>query len=177
MESPADGLRAARPEPTAVLSGEEIIAMRRRRQGGFTLVELAGATVVASVALVATAAAVTSGAAITRACGKTRAAVRLSEALLEKIRATPFTDLQTTWDGTTHPIAEFGGGDSQGSASVSVTPVDTGSTRWLCYQVRVVTKFNGGGGPDPATFVTYVSDRSAGSSLVSHATIPADTIQ
>jgi hypothetical protein len=138
---------------------------RTGRQGGFTLVELSGAACLAVVALVATAASVTSGAQMARTTKATRAAVRVSSALLEDVRATPFGLLDATWNETTHAVAEFGGGDSSGTARVTVVPLETGSLRWRLYEVRVTATLTGTSGADLSDYVTYVSDRYAGGPL------------
>ena len=138
---------------------------KRRRESGFTLVDLAAAVAFSSVALVATAASVISGAGMARSTAETRAAVRMSSALMERIRATPFDQLVATWNDTTHPIAEVGGGDSSGTAAVRVVPLETGSTKWSVYEVTVTSTFRGAAGENSSTLVTYVCDRFSASSM------------
>jgi hypothetical protein len=62
--------------------------------------------------------------------------------------------------------------DSSGTATVTVTPVATGSTRWTCVEVLVHTQWKGVNGDSTRDFVTWISDRTAGSPLAGIPTLP-----
>lgn len=148
---------------------------RRVPSRGFTLVELAVAVAVAAIALTATAGAVTSGARLARTTTETRAAMRSAESLMERIRATPYAQVTPNFHDRTFPMAGVGGGDSTGVCRVTVTPLDTTSTRWTALQVVVTAQWTGSTGDTQQSFVTFVSDRSEGSALSeSRVTVPAD---
>src|SRR5262245_62075763 len=106
----------------------------RKNRRGFTLVELTVIVAVSSVALLATVGAVTSGARLARISSETRAAIRSSQTLMEQVRATRYADIQSTFDGQTYPMTTLGAGESTGTCSVVVTPVDTGNVRWPVLQ-------------------------------------------
>ncbi len=146
----------------------------RKRCSGFTLVELAIVVVIAGVALTATAGAVTSGARLARTSTETRAAMRSAQSVMERIRATPFATI-STFNGQTFTFNTLGGGDSSGSCAVAVAAEDTGSTRWRVARVTVTTTWRGGSGVSTQSFVTFVCDRTDGSSLSgSQTTVPAN---
>lgn len=151
----------------------------RRRSSGFTLVELAVATSIASVALVTTAGTIASTGRLARVLAETRTAARASTAVMERIRATPFSQISATFGNTTQTFAAIAqsqglaaaGNDSSGTATVAVTDVATGSARWAVKQVTVTTRWRGVNGDTTRTFVTWVSDRAAGSALGSASVI------
>ena len=148
---------------------------RRGRNAGFTLVELAIVVTVASVALTATAGAVTSGAKLARTTAETRAASRSAQSLMERIRATPFADVTSTFNNQSFAMSTTGGGDSTGTSAVTVAAVDTGSTRWRVVKVTVATQWNGAAGLASQSMVTYVCDRTDGSALsTSRTTVPVN---
>ena len=148
---------------------------QRRSNAGFTLVELAIVVTVASLALTATAGAVTAGAKLARTTAETRAASRSAQSLMERIRATPFADIVSTFHDQSYAMSTTGGGDSTGTSAVSVTPVYTGSTRWRVMKVAVTTEWKGAIGTSSQSMITYVCDRTDGSSLsTSRTTVPAN---
>lgn len=147
----------------------------RKSSRGFTLVELAVAVAVAGIGLSATAAAVTSGARLARTTAETRSASRSAQCLFERMRATPFADVLSTFHGRTFAMSTLGGGDSSGVASVTVTSVDSGSARWKVLRVRILTSWSGSVGATPHRLVTFICDRTDSSSLsTERSTIPAD---
>jgi prepilin-type N-terminal cleavage/methylation domain-containing protein len=139
--------------------------MRRNASAtGFTLIELTMVVVIVAVGLAATAKAVTESAQIGRTTEETRAAVRSSETLMERIRATAFSEISTTYDGRTWDM-ETAGGEPCGTATCTVTPLDTGSSRWTVVQVTIHAEWKGVTGTRSQDFTTYVSDRTTGSPL------------
>jgi hypothetical protein len=146
-----------------------------RRASGFTVLDLSMAVVVASIALAATAAAVATGAKVARVTAESRIAVRAARSMMERVRSTPFDQITTTYNATSKQISELGGADSAGTATTSVSSIDTGSTRWRCLRVAVRVRWTGVAGAGDKSFVTYVGDRLAGSSLSSSTTVPAET--
>src|SRR5512140_1251805 len=115
----------------------------RRSARGFTLVEVAVAVTVAGIALTATAGALVQGARLSKLAGETRVAMRCSQSLMERVRSTPYAQLTTTFNGQTFQMGALGAGDSAGSCSVTVTPLDTTSTRWTVKQVTVTATWKG----------------------------------
>ena len=137
----------------------------RKNQRGFTLVELTVIVAVSSVALVATVGAVTSGAQLAQTASETRAAIRSSETLMEQVRATRYADIQSTFDGQSFPMTTLGAGESTGTCSVVVTPLDTGSARWPVLQVTVTAAWRGAAGQSTQQMSTIVCDRTNGVAL------------
>jgi len=134
----------------------------RKRTRGFTLVELTVIVAVASVALVATAGAVTQGARLATTAAETRAAMRSAECLMEQIRTTTYANIQTTYDGHSYTMASLGAGNTNGTCSVAVTSVATGSARWTVLQVVVTATWTGAAGAQSQKMTTYVCDRTNG---------------
>lgn len=159
----------------ALLFGRARTSRRRRADAGLTLVELTVVVAIAGVALTATAGAVTSGAMLARTTAETRAASRSSQSLMERIRATPFNDVTTAYSNQSYAMSTIGGGDSTGTCTVTVTLEDTGSSRWRVLKVTVTSNWKGGAGASSHSVVTYVCDRTDGSTLASsRTTVPAN---
>jgi prepilin-type N-terminal cleavage/methylation domain-containing protein len=148
---------------------------RSRSQSGFTLVEVAAVAAVAGIALAAAAGAVSQGAQIARSAAETRAAMDASETMIEQVRATAFSTLETTYDGVTKTLASLGDTDVEGTCTVDVSPVDTGSSSWKVYAVTTTVSWSGSTGEQEMSFVTYVSDRTVGSSLAGADVYMADS--
>jgi Tfp pilus assembly protein PilE len=133
------------------------------RSGGFTMVELAAAVSVGAIALLATASSVVSAAKISRTTAQTRAAMQAMSTLLERVRSTPYADIQATFGDQRLSLSTLGVVGATGNATVTVTAVNTGDPRWGCVEVRVVGS-SSAAGDDPRTLVTYVCDRNVGNS-------------
>jgi Tfp pilus assembly protein PilE len=131
----------------------------RKSRRGFTLVELTLIVAVSSVALVATAGAVTSGAKLAQTASETRAAIRATQTLMERVRATPYEDIETTFNNRSWPMSDLGCGNDDGTCAVAVTPISTGSTRWTVLQIRVTASWKGTAGPATQTMSTIACDR------------------
>lgn len=148
---------------------------RRRRAGGFTLLEVAVAVFMAGIALTATAGAVTSGAKLTRSSTELRASSRTACSLMEEIRATKYADCFTAYNNTTHTIAAVASGESNGTCVVRLYPIDTGSTKWTAQWVDISATWKGSNGTRTERFVSLISDRAEGSTLdTSKTIIPAN---
>ena len=147
---------------------------RRARKHGFTLVELMAAVAVASIALAATAAAVTTGAQLSRTSAETRASMRAAATMMERVRSTPYSQIADTFNNTTQTLSTLATAESSGTASVTVADVPTGSSRWGVKHVTVVARWKGVNGDTSRTFVTWICDRTAGSSLSGASTLPAN---
>jgi type II secretory pathway pseudopilin PulG len=149
--------------------------MRRRRSGGFTLVEVAVAVFMAGIALTATAGAVTSGSRLARSSTEIRASARSACSLMEEIRATKYADAYATYNNQTYPLSALGTGDSTGSCLVRLYPIDTGSTKWTAQWVDITATWTGNNGTRQERFVSLISDRAEGSTLdTSKTIIPAN---
>ncbi len=147
---------------------------RNRRSRGLTLIEFAASTAMVSVALVGTAAAVASGAELSRTTAETRGATRASTTLMEQVRAIPVDQIVARFNDSTVSCSTLGASDSKSESTVRVVQVANGSTRWPVYEVTITTSWAGMLGDQDATFVTYVSDRTAGTALSGASTVPAD---
>jgi Tfp pilus assembly protein PilV len=148
---------------------------RRRRSGGFTLVEVAVAVFMAGIALTATAGAVTSGARLTRSSTEIRASSRSACALMEEIRAAKYADAFATYDNTTHTIDSVASGESTGTCVVRIYPINTGSVKWTAQWVDISATWKGANGTRSERFVSLISDRAEGSTLdTSKTIIPAN---
>jgi len=139
--------------------------MRRRRSGGFTLVEVAVAVFMAGIALTATAGAVTSGTKLTRSATEMRAGARSACSLMEEIRAAKYADAFSTFDSKTYAISALGTGDSTGTCLVRLYPIATGSTKWTAQWVDITATWNGANGTRTERFVSLISDRAEGSTM------------
>jgi Tfp pilus assembly protein PilV len=144
---------------------------RRRRAGGFTLLEVAIAVFMAGIALTATAGAVTSGARLTRSSTEMRSSSRTACSLMEEVRATKYADCFTTYNNTTHTIAAVASGESTGTCVVRLYPIDTGSTKWTAQWVDITATWKGANGTRTERFVSLISDRAEGSTLDTSKTI------
>ena len=138
---------------------------RNRRQSGFSLVELAAGTVMVATALLGATAAIVSSASLTKEVARTRASARAASSIMEEVRATDFAQLVTNFDGRTFDVSGGESGLETGSASVSVTLVDNGSSQHQVYEIIITVSFDGATDGQTQTIVTYASDRVAGSSL------------
>jgi type II secretory pathway pseudopilin PulG len=139
----------------------EVSVLVRNRGGGFTMVEFAAAMSVGAIALVATASSVVSAAKISRTTAQTRATMQAMSTLLERVRTTPYADIQSSFGGRSLTLDTLGVVSSTGTATVSVTPIDTGDARWGCLEIRVTSTIGSG---DQRSLVTYVCDRNVGNS-------------
>ena len=120
------------------------------------------AVAVAGIALTATAGAVTQGARLAKSSGEARAAMRCSQSLMERIRATPYAQISATFSDHAYDMNSLGAQDSSGRCYVAVVPVYTGSSRWTVLQVTVTATWKGATGSSTQTMSTYVCDRTNG---------------
>lgn len=148
---------------------------RRRRSGGFTLVEVAVSVFMAGIALTATAGAVTSGAKMTKSSTELRTSARSACSLMEQIRSAKYADALTTFNNQTYTIDALGTGQSGGTCVVRLYPIDTGSVKWTAQWVDITATWTGTGGTRTERFVSLISDRAEGSTLdTSKTIIPAN---
>jgi len=134
----------------------------RRRQRGFTLVEVAIAVTIAGIALTATAGALVQGARLSKVAAETRTAMRCSQSLMERVRATPYAQVTATFNNQTFDMSAIGAGASSGQCMVVVAPVATGSAKWTVSKVTVTATWKGVSGISTQTMSTYVCDRTNG---------------
>ena len=149
---------------------EDIV--NKRKTHGFTLVEMAASVAVLAIAVLGTVTAVIMASELSRTTAETRQATRTNAALMESIRAAPFEQLVTTFDGTTHAFQDVMPTEQQGTLSVAVTPVDNGSAKWLVYEATITAQWDGVRGDQTMQFVTYIADRAAAAASVSAGLIP-----
>jgi hypothetical protein len=121
---------------------------------------------VAAIALVATAATVLSAQRETQRITQVRAATPILASLLEEVRGAPFSTVVTNYAGATRAVTGMPMAGGGATATFTVTDVATGSTRWLVRRVDVLVRWNGPGGTGQVAGVTFVSDRSSGTSGV-----------
>jgi len=138
------------------------MVMVRRSRRGFTLVEVAVAVTIAGIALTATAGALVQGARLSKLAAETRTAMRCSQSLMERVRATPYAQLTATFNNQTFNMSAIGAGESSGQCTVVVTPVTTGSAKWTVSQVTVTATWKGVSGISTQRMSTYVCDRTNG---------------
>jgi prepilin-type N-terminal cleavage/methylation domain-containing protein len=136
--------------------------LKTRRSQGFTLVEMAVAIVVSSVALMATASAVVEGARLSRLASETRAAMRCTQSMMERVRATPYAQITNTFSNRTLNMSAIAAVESTGTCATAVTAIPTGNAKWTVLLVTVTTSWNGVNGPASQTMSTYVCDRTNG---------------
>jgi prepilin-type N-terminal cleavage/methylation domain-containing protein len=139
-----------------------MVMVRRSRRRGFTLVEVAVAVTVAGIALTATAGALVQGARLAKLASETRCAMRCSQSVMERVRATPYAQISTTFNNQTFSMNAMGAGESSGQCAVAVTPVTTGSARWTVLQVTVTATWKGVSGNSSQAMTTLVCDRTNG---------------
>ena len=136
--------------------------MKKRSCSGLTLIEVAIAVVMSSIALTATASAVTQGAILARSAAETRAAVRSMQTMIERVRATPFAEITATFNGQSTAMSQLGTSDSSGACTIAVAPVATGSGRWTVLAVTTTATWRGVSGVSSRKMTTYVCDRTNG---------------
>ena len=136
--------------------------MKKSSCRGLTLIEVAVAVVISSVALTATASAVTQGAILARSAAETRAAVRSMQSVIERVRATPYAQVTASFDGQSIPMSQLGTSDSSGACTIAVAPVATGSARWTVLAVTTTATWRGVAGLSSRKMTTWVCDRTNG---------------
>lgn len=132
---------------------------RRRSSLGTTLVETATALVVMAVGILGALTTVLAGSQLGRTTTESRAALQASVLLIDEVRAAPFADLVTTYDGSVRDLDTLVEGAPDGQARISVEEFVTGNTHWPVYRVVVTVEIHGVNGVRTVEMVTLVAER------------------